>query len=164
MTAMFYKEETQSSEILKSMKSSFFTHGYQLAKRLIASALVCLAMATFLWQGNLFADNSAIALPQQSVLATSNLNKAENKAQKDAEATKGFVRDTANKVEKTARKNADRVDEATDGSNVLARKAQRDAGRIEQRAEQDAARTQKAIDDTKNVFERAVDGVKDALN
>lgn len=145
------------------MKSSFLNQGFQVAKRLIASTLACLAIATLVWQGNFLVDNSAIALPQQVILAASNLDKAQNKAQNDAESTKGFVRDVKNKVQETARKNADRVDDATDGSNFLERKAQRDAGRVQQRAEQDAARTQEAIDDTKNVFERAVDGVKDAF-
>lgn len=146
------------------MKLSFLTNGYQTAKKWIASTVLCLAMVTLFWQGSVLTNETAIALPHSAVLATSNFDKAQDKAQRDAASTKDFVRDAANKVEKTARQNADRVDQATDGSNILARKAQRDAGRIEQRAEQDAARTQAAIDETKNVFERAIDGVKDALS
>lgn len=146
------------------MKLNVLTKSYHTAKRWIASTVLCLAMVVLFWQGSVLTAEAAIALPHSAVLATSNLDKAQDKAQRDAASTKDFVRDAANKVEKTARQNADRVDQATDGSNFLARKAQRDAGRIEQRAEQDAARTQDAIDDTKNVFERAVDNVKEAFS
>lgn len=148
------------------MKLTSFTVLRSAAKRWVSVTLVCLLAIAFVWQGAFVASSEAMPYPEANLIAAMDMgNQVQDKASKDAGRAKGFIQDTKDAVKKTANKNADRVEQATDGKgNFIERKANRDVGRIEQRAEQDAARTQKAVDGTKNVIERTVDGIKDAFN
>jgi uncharacterized protein YhaN len=139
-----------------------FLKSFSTVARWMVAALLCVSAMTFVWQGVWFSDSAALAEPTATLIASS--NDVQEKAREDAGRTKSFVRETADKLERTAYKNADRVDDATDNGSAISRKAQRDAARIEKRAEEDAARTQKAIDNTKNVVERAVDNIKDTFS
>lgn len=77
--------------------------------------------------------------------------------------SKDLIRDTQNKVEKTANKNAAKVDQADDEGSFIERKAQRDQARIEKRASEDADRTEKAVDNSMNAVKGAVENIKDAF-
>ena len=137
----------------------------QTVGRWLATAAICLSAIAFVWQGGFFMNTSALANPTNNWIAAANVdNQVQNKVDRDARNTKGFVRDAAESVKETARNNANRVSNATDGDNFIQRKAQRDAGRIQQRANEDASRTQGAIDDTKNFVQNAVDSIKDAFD
>lgn len=132
--------------------------------RWMATALFCVSAIAFVWQTPFFSNTAAMANPATDLIASADAgDKVQEKVSKDAGRAKGFIRDTADKVEEAASSNAKKVDESTDGGNVLERRAKSDAGLIHKRAEEDAARTQKAVDNTKNVVERAVDGIKDAF-
>ncbi len=148
------------------MKLNYVTKRLSSARRWIATTLLCLSAIAFVWQGAFFSNTTAIAAPAANLLADKDVGvQIQGKASEDAGQTKNFIRDTANSLEKTAKKNAERVEDATDDNDsFVARKAKRDAARIEQRAEEDAARTQKAVDNTKNVVERTVDNIKDAFS
>jgi uncharacterized protein YjbJ (UPF0337 family) len=87
-------------------------------------------------------------------------DQVQGKVREDAGRAKNFIRDTADQVERTANKNAQRVGQADEGG-FFTRRARKDAGLIHKRAEEDAARTQKAVDNTKNAVQRTVDNVKD---
>jgi hypothetical protein len=145
------------------MKLNAFTKYFSTAKRWVALACVSLAAIAFLWQGAFLFDNTAIAAPVNLTLAADLGDKVQDKNAEEMGKAKGFIRDTANKVERTAKKNAERVDNATDDDSPIAERAKNDAGRIKQNAERDAARTQKAVDNSKNAIEKAVDNVKDAF-
>jgi len=131
------------------MKPSYFV------KRLITGLFAVLTMIS-LW----FSTPNAIAAP--ALLANAG-SKAEAKANEDAANTKGFVREARDKVKEAARSNASKIDNATEGDNIISRKAKDDAATIQRRANEDADRTQKAIDNTKNAVEKAVDGIKNAF-
>lgn len=143
------------------MKLNYFTKQVSAVGRLIATVLLCVTTIAFVWQGTAF---SVMAAPGSTLIAADLGNQVQGKASKDAGRAKGFIRDTADKVENMADKNANRVDDAADSGSYVERKAQRDAGRVHERAEQDAARTQKAVDNTKNAVERTVENIKDAFN
>lgn len=146
------------------MKLNYLTKQISALGRWLTTALLSLAALAFFWQGAFLLNNAAMANPTTSFVVAADLgDRVQDKASEDAGRAKGFIRDTADKVERTAKKNAAKVDDATDGNNSIGNKAQRDAGRIQERAERDASRTEKAVDDTKNVIERAVDNVKDAF-
>lgn len=135
------------------------------ARRWVATTLFGLLAIAFLWQGASFANPSAMAAPDLNLMASRDFgDKVQDKTSEDAGRAKGFIEETKNKVERTARKNAARVDRADDEGSFVERKARRDASRIEKRAEEDADRTQKAVDNTKNAVERTVDSIKDAFN
>lgn len=142
------------------MKSTFLTSKLTKIGRFLAIAMFCLT-ATF---G--FFSNVAIAANNNPTLAIFGLGgDAKEKASEDAANTKGFIDDVKNQVKTTAKNNADRVEDATDGSgNFLERKANRDAQTIQKRANEDAARTKGAVDATKNTFKGAVNNVKDTLD
>lgn len=148
------------------MKLNFFEKSLSIAKRLMVTTLLCLAAVVFFWQGAFFSNVSAMADPATHLIASRDVgDQVQGKVSKDARRAKNFIRDTADKVERTADKNAAKVERATDDKgSFVERKAKKDAGRIEQRAERDAGRTQKAVDDTKNAVERTVDNIKDAFN
>lgn len=134
------------------------------ARRWMATTLLCLSAIAFMWQGAFFSNTSAMATPALNSIAAADLgDKIQGKASEDAGRAKNFIRDTEDKVKETAKKNAAKVDRATDDGSVAERKAKKDAATIEKRAEEDSARTQKAVDNTKNVVERAVDSIKDAF-
>ncbi|MDX2217120.1 MAG: hypothetical protein SFY66_27885 [Oculatellaceae cyanobacterium bins.114] len=143
------------------MKLNFVTRLSSLG-RWLATTLVGLLAIAFIWQGAF--TTAAMASP--TLIASRDAgDQVQQKAREGARDAKGFIRDTADRVERTANRNVDRVEQASDKDNsFVERKAKRDRDRIEMRAEQDAARTQRAVDDTKNVVERAVDNIKDALN
>ena len=147
------------------MKRIDLAKSFKTAGRWLATAAICLSAIAFVWQGGFVMDTSALANPANNWIAAADLDdQVQNKVGQDARNTKGFVRDTAESVKETARNNANRVSNATDGDNLIQRKAQRDAGRIQQRANEDASRTQGAIDDTKNFVQNAVDNIKDAFD
>jgi hypothetical protein len=147
------------------MNLNHFAKQRLVAKRWVATALLCLSVTIFAWQGVFVADSTAIASPSQTLIAAADVgDKVQEKAGRDASRAKDFVQDTTDRVKKTAKKNADKVDKATENdTNFIARKAKNDQARIEDKADKDSGRTQKAIDDTKNVVERTVDKVKDAF-
>lgn len=147
------------------MKLHNFTKRFMTAGRWITATLFCLSALAFVWQGAFLPIAPAMASPlTQSILAADTGDRVKSKASEDAANTKGFIRDTADKVEQTAKKNAAKVDRATDNGSFAERKAKKDAATIEKRAEEDAARTQKAVDNTKNVVEKAVDSIKNAFD
>ncbi|MGB3639358.1 MAG: hypothetical protein WBA39_17550 [Rivularia sp. (in: cyanobacteria)] len=143
------------------MKSTYLTSNVSKIGRWVATAVFCLSV-TF----GFFANNAAIAANNNPSLAIFGMGgEAKEKASEDAQNTKGFIEDVKNQVQRTASNNADRVEDATDGSgNFLERKANRDAATIQKRANEDAARTKSAVDSTKNAFKDAVNNVKDTLD
>ena len=148
------------------MKLNLFTKQLSSVGRWMTSTLLCVAAIAVVWQGAFFADMTATANPASNLIAAMGAgDRVQEKVSKDASSAKGFIEDTKNKVQQTAKNNAAKVDRATDNNdNFLERKAKNDAGRIEKRAEEDADRTQKAVDNTKNAVERTVDSIKDAFN
>jgi hypothetical protein len=145
------------------MKPHDFTKRLSIARRWLVTSLFCLFAIAFVWQGTFFSNTSAMADPNINLVASAG-DRVRDKASEDAGNTKGFIRDTADKVERTANKNAERVSRADDKGGFFERRARKDAALIEKRAEEDAARTQKAVDKTKNAVKSAVDNVKDAVN
>jgi hypothetical protein len=146
------------------MKLNDLTKQISALGRGLTTALLSLAAIAFFWQGAFLLNSAAMANPTTNFIVAADMgDRVQDKASNDAGRAKGFIRDTADKVERTARKNAAKVDNATDNGSGIGRKAQRDAGRIQERAERDAARTEKAVDNTKNAIERTVDNVKDAF-
>jgi hypothetical protein len=147
------------------MKLNYLTKQLSTLGRWIAITVFCVSTIAFVWQGAFFSNTAAMASPAVHLIASADIgDQVQDKTSKDAKRAKNFIRDTADKVEQTAKENARKVDRATDNGSFVERKAKRDAARIEQRSEEDAARTQKAVDNTKNVVERAVDNIKDALS
>jgi hypothetical protein len=146
------------------MKLNDLTKQISALGRGLTTALLSLAAIAFFWQGAFLLNSAAMANPTTNFIVAADMgDRVQDKASNDAGRAKGFIRDTADKVERTARKNAAKVDNATDNGSGIGNKAQRDAGRIQERAERDAARTEKAVDNTKNAIERTVDNVKDAF-
>lgn len=145
------------------MKRNELTKRRSAAGR-IATVLCFLLAIAFIWQGAFFSNTAAMAEPGSVLIAADLGDEVQDKVDKDAGRAKNFIRDTADRVEQTANKNARRVDRATDDGSFVERKAKRDADRIEKRAEEDTARTQKAVDNTKNAVERTVDSIKDAFS
>ncbi|MBV6627746.1 MAG: hypothetical protein KI793_33280 [Rivularia sp. (in: Bacteria)] len=143
------------------MNLQFLTSKIAKIGRFLAIAMFCLS-ATL----GLFSNNVAIAANNNPTLIASGMaGDVKSKASEDAQNTKGFIEDVKNQVQRTASNNADRVENATEGSgNFLERKANRDAATIQKRAEEDASRTKSAVDATKNVFKDAVDNIKDTLD
>jgi hypothetical protein len=144
------------------MKLNYFVKQLSTLGRWLATALFCVSAIAFVWQGAFFANTAAMASPTTNLIADAGA-KVQGKASEDAGRTKGFVKDTTGKLKETARKNAAKVDNATDVGSPIGRKAKKDAARIEKRANEDSARTQNAIDKTKNAVEKTVDGIKDAF-
>jgi len=143
------------------MKLNYFAKLLSMAGRWLATAL--LFVSAIAGHGAFFSASSAMAAP--TLIAADVGDQVKDKTREGAGRAKGFIQDTADKVEQTANKNADRVEKAAGGKGSFAEsKAKRDAARIRKRAEEDASRTQKAVDKTKNAVESTVDKVKDALN
>lgn len=146
------------------MQLNYLMKRLSTAGRWMATTLLCLSAIAFMWQGAFFSNTSAMAAPALNSIAAADLgDKIQGKASEDAGRAKNFIRDTEDKVKETAKKNATKVDRATDNGSVAERKAKKDAATIEKRAEEDSARTQKAVDNTKNAVERTVDSIKDAF-
>lgn len=148
------------------MKLNYLMKRLSTVGRWIATTVFFVSAIAFVWQGAFFSNTAAMADPAVNLIASSDLgDQVQEKTSKDAGRAKNFIRDTADKVEQTAKTNAKRVEQATDDNgSFIERKAKTDAARIEKRAEEDAARTQKAVDNTKNAVERAVDNIKDAFS
>jgi uncharacterized protein YjbJ (UPF0337 family) len=133
--------------------------------RFLATTMLCMLAIAFTWQGAFFSNTSAMAAPASNLIATSDLgDEVQGKVSKDSGRAKGFIEDTKQKVKETAKKNAARVDEATDDGSFVEGKAKRDAARIQKRADEDAARTKSAVDTTKNAVQGAVDKIKEAFS
>jgi hypothetical protein len=146
------------------MKLNYLMKRLSIAGRWMATTLLCLSAIAFMWQGAFFSNTSAMAAPfANSIAAADAGDKIQDKASTDAGRAKNFIRDTEDKVKETAKKNAAKVDRATDDGSVAERKAKKDAATIQKRAGEDSARTQKAVDNTKNAVERTVDSIKDAF-
>ncbi len=146
------------------MQLNYFAKPLSVLGRWLTTALLCVSAIAFAWQGAFLSNTTAMAAPATNLIATADAgSELQGKVSKDAGRTKGFVRDTTDKLKKTAKTNAAKVDRATDNDSAIARKAKNDAARIERRAEADSARTQTAIDKTKNAVESAVDNIKDAF-
>jgi hypothetical protein len=146
------------------MKLKNFTNQISAMSRVFSIGLLSVLATVFFWQGAFFLNNAAIADPLPSFVVAADLgDRVQDKVSKDTGRAKGFIRDTADKVERTAKKNADRLDNATDGDSMLGDRAKQDARQIKRNAERDASRTEKAVDKTKNAIEQTVESVKDAL-
>ena len=147
------------------MKLLYFTKRLSTVGRFLATMLFCLSAIAFVWQGAFLSNTAAMASPAANLIATADAGDSIKGAADDvAKGSKNLIRDTKDKVEKTANKNASKVDQADDNGSFVERKAKRDRDRIEQRAEEDAARTEKAVDKSMNFVERTVDNIKDAFS
>lgn len=145
------------------MKRNYFTNGLSTVGRWLATTLLCVCAIAFVWQGAFFSNNSAMAAPA-TLIAADVGDQVKGAADEVRARSKDLIRDTQNKVEKTANKNAAKVDEADDEGSVVERKAKRDKDRIEKRAEEDANRTEKAVDNSMNAVKGVVDNIKDAFS
>ena len=131
----------------------------------LATTLLCVCAIAFVWQGAFFSNTAAMANPAVNLIAAADLgDQVKEKANEGFEGSRKFVEDTKDSLKKTANKNADKVDRATDNGSVVERKAERDRDRIEQRADDHAAKTEKAIDNTQNFVESTIDKIKDVFS
>lgn len=150
---------------LYSMKLNYFTKRLSTVGRWVATTLFCVSAIAFVWQGAFFSNTAAMANPAANLIAAADAgDQIKGKVSEDTRRAKNFIEDTKEKVEKTANKNASRVDRATDDGSLFERRAKGDRDLIEKRAEEDAARTEKAVDNTKNAVKRTVDSIKDAVS
>jgi len=129
----------------------------------MANTLLCLVAIAFVWQGAFFSETNAIAAPA-TLIAADVGDQIKGTADEVRARSKDLIRDTQDKVEKTANKNAAKVDQADDEGSVVERKALRDRDRIEKRASEDADRTEKAVDNSMNAVKGMVENIKDALS
>lgn len=131
--------------------------------RVVVNTLLCLVAIAFVWQGAFFSNTNAIAAPA-TLIAADVGDQVKGAADEVRARSKDLIRDTQDKVEKTADKNAAKVDQADDEGTFVERKAKRDQARIEKRAEEDANRTEKAVDKSMNAVQGAVDKIKDVFS
>lgn len=147
------------------MKLSYFMKRLSVAGRWIATTLFCLSAIALIWQSAFFSNSTAMAAPAVNLIAAADAgDQVQGAADEVARRSKNLIRDTADQVEKTANKNAAKVDRADDNGSLVEGKAKRDRNRIEQRAEKDAARTEKRVDKSMNAVKRTVENLKDAFN
>jgi hypothetical protein len=147
------------------MKLNNFTKRLSLVGRWTARALLCFSAIVFILQGAFFLPSTAVAAPGSHLFAAADVgDRVQGAADEIAGRSKDLIRDTTDKVEKTANKNAAKVDRADDRGGFFASKANRDRDRIEQKAERDAARTQAAVDKSKRAVDRTAENLKDALD
>lgn len=147
------------------MKLNYLMKGLSIVGRFLAKTVFCLAAIALIWQGAFFSTTEAMANPAAHLIIAAEVgDQVKGAADEVAKGSKNLIRDTADKVEKTANKNAAKVDQADDDGGVVEGKAKRDRDRIEQRAESDAARTEKAVDNSTNFVKRTVDNIKDAFS
>ena len=145
------------------MKLNYLTKTFSTVGRFLATTVFCLSAIAFIWQGAFF-SLAAVAAPSVNLIAAADVgDQVKGAADEVAKGSKNLIRDTADKVEKTANKNASKVDQADDKGTFVEGKALRDKDRIEKRAEEDAARTEKAVDKSMNAVKRTVDNIKDAF-
>lgn len=128
----------------------------------MAKALFALFTIALIWQSPLPLHTTAMATPIP-LLATNAANQVQGAADEIRDRSKNLIRGTKKNVEKTAHRNAAKVDQADDNGSFVERKAQRDRNQIEQRAEEDAARTERAVDDSMNAVKGAMENIKDAF-
>jgi hypothetical protein len=128
----------------------------------MANSLLCLVAIALMWQSTFFLNTSAMAAP--ATLIANAADKIQDAADDVRARSKDIIQDSKNSVEKTANKNASKVDQADDEGTVVEGKAKRDRDRIEKRAEEDAARTEKAVDDSMNTVKGVVENIKDAFS
>ena len=133
-----------------------------LVRRWTANALLCLVAIALVSQGAFFSQPTAMAAPAP-VIAADVGDQIKGAADEVRARSKDLIRDTQDKVEKTANKNAAKVDQADDEGSVVERKALRDRDRIEKRASEDADRTEKAVDNSMDAVKGAVEKIKDAF-
>lgn len=129
----------------------------------MAKAAMGLIAIALVWQTAFGLNPAAMAAPT-GLLATTPADQAKNAADDVRSHSKDFIRDTKNKVQKTANRNAAKVDQADDEGSFVERKAMRDKARVEKRAEEDAARTEKAVDDSMNAVQGVVENIKEAFS
>ena len=147
------------------MKLNYLMKQLSAVGHSIATTLFCLSAITLIWQGGFFLNTTAMAAPAATLIAAADADdQVQGVTDEVAKRSKNLIRDTKDQVEKTANKNAAKVDQADDNGSFVEGKAKRDRNRIEQRAEEDAARTEKAVDKSMNVIERTVDNIKDAFS
>lgn len=150
---------------LYSMKLNYLTKRLATVGRWMAATMLCVSAMAFVWSGAFFSNTPAMASDAVSSIAAADIgDKVQEKTSKDAGRAKNFIRDTENKVKETAKKNAAKVDRASENGSVVESKAKKDAATIQKRATEDSARTQKAVDKTKNAVESAVDNIKGAFS
>lgn len=145
------------------MKPSLFSKQLSAVGNWITKSLLGLVAIALLWQSSFFLNTHAMAAPQ-TLIAANVANQIEDAADSVRDSSKNLIRDTKGSVERTANRNASRVDQADDEGSFVERKAQRDQSRIERRAEQDASRTEKAVDDSMNAVQGVVENIKDAFS
>ena len=129
----------------------------------MANTLLCLVAIAFVWQGAFFSETNAIAAPA-TLIAADVGDQIQGAADEVRARSKDLIRDTQDKVETTANKNAAKVDQADDEGSVVERKALRDRDRIEKRASEDADRTEKAVDNSMDAVKGMVENIKDAFS
>lgn len=87
------------------MKLNYFTRQLSTIGRWLTTTLFCLSAIAFIWQGAFFSGSAAMAAPATALIAASDVgNQVKSKTREDAGRAKNFIRDTADKVEKTANK------------------------------------------------------------
>ena len=128
----------------------------------MANTLLCLVAIAFVWQGAFFSETNAIAAPA-TLIAADVGDQIKGAADEVRARSKDLIRDTQDKVEKTANKNAAKAEQADDDGSFVERKALRDKDRIEKRASEDADRTEKAVDNSMDAVKGAVEKIKDAF-
>lgn len=143
------------------MKLNNLTKLVAMLGRWMATMLFCVAAIAGVWQGAFFSNSEALAAPQ---LMAANVGNQVEKAADDVRAgSKDLIQDVKNKVEKTASKNAAKVDQADDEGTFAERKAKRDKARIFDKAEKDASRTETAVDKSMDAVKNAVNKAEDAF-
>ena len=144
------------------MKLNYCVKRILAVGRWMTNSLLCLAAIALVWQGGFFSHN-AMAAPA-TLIAADVGDQIKGAADEVRARSKDLIRDTQDKVEKTANKNAAKVDQADDEGSVVERKALRDRDRIEKRASEDADRTEKAVDNSMNAVKGVVENIKDAFS
>lgn len=145
------------------MKLQNCTEALSAVKRWVTGALLGLLAISLIWQSSLGLNTSAMAAPA-TLIAANAADHTQGAADDVRAKSKNLIRDTKAKVEKTANRNASKVDQADDEGSFVERKARRDQARILKRAEEDAARTERAVDKSMNAVKGAAKNVKDALD
>jgi hypothetical protein len=99
------------------MKLNYFTKRVSIVGRWLATTLFCVSAIAFIWQGAFFSNTAAMADTSVNLIASAG-DRVQDKVSEDAGRAKGFIRDTADKVERTAKKNAEKVNQADKVGNA----------------------------------------------
>lgn len=143
------------------MKLNNLFNRFSLVSNWVAKTMVALVAIVLFWHA-VPVSISALAAPPPLVASDAG-NQVKGAADEVRARSKELIRDTKSNVQKTADRNATKVDQADDEGSFVERKAQRDRARIQRRAEEDASRTEKAVDDSMNGVKGIVDNIKDAF-